>query len=200
MLATNSAGQARIPFRRGLTYTLDLPMKNGAPYEIHRCVEPDLHFTRQLMKEQIRQAMKCMSTQSLWYRFAAPVHELSDEQLDYLTDLDGHDRVAWCAVTVQDGEYRGIGLSRYIRFSDQQDCAEFAVTVIDAFQGRGIGRALLEKLIESARDNGIRRLRGFVLPGNKRMLELCRHLRAEFHRDNAFMCVELPVEVLERES
>ena len=169
-------------------------MKTGSPYEIHRCVDPAMHFTRQLLKEQIRQGMKCLSTESLWHRFAAPLHELSDEQLEYLTDLDGHDRVAWCAVTVEDGEYRGIGLSRYIRLPDKNDYAEFAVTVIDAFQGRGIGRALLEKLIESARENGIRRLRGYVLPGNKRMLDLCRHLQANVGRDDAFMCVELPVE------
>lgn len=168
-------------------------MKNGTPYKIHPCVEPDLQCTPQHLREQIREALKCMSTQSRWQRFASPVHELSEKQLDYLTNLDGRDRVAWCALTIQDDKYRGIGLSRYIRLPDEAEVAEFAVTVVDEFQGQGIGRALLEGLIESAQENGIKVLRGYVLTGNKKMLELCKRLQATDSLEDTFVRVDIPV-------
>ena len=66
--------------------------------------------------------------------------------------------------------------------------AEFALTVIDEFQGQGIGRALLTRLIQTARDNGLSTLRGHVLSGNRIMLSLCRSFDAE-------LCVDPPFSI-----
>lgn len=78
-------------------------------------------------------------------------------------------------------------IARYIRLPGEASVAEFAVTVVDAFQGRGIGRQLMDRLIESARDNAIDTLRGYVLPDNERMLALCRRYGAAFVRDRDFV-------------
>jgi RimJ/RimL family protein N-acetyltransferase len=166
-------------------------MHNGTPYEIRPCLDPELHITPQLLKEQIRQALQCLSAESRWQRFASPVHELSDEQLDYLTDLDGSDRVAWCAAMIHEGKVTGIGLARYIRCRDDPAIAEFAVTIIDAYQGQGIGTALLGRLLQTASANGLHVLRGYVNPGNKRMLALGQRYGGKTTR--ARVCWQLDV-------
>ena len=134
-----------------------------------------------------------MSAQSRWQRFASAVHELSEAHLNQLTNLDGRDRVAWCAVIARSDKSRGIGLARYIRLFDETGTAEFAVTVIDEFQGQGIGMTLLKQLIESAQENDINALRGYIIPSNKGMLEMCKRLKAGFSRENGFIRADIPI-------
>lgn len=54
--------------------------------------------------------------------------------------------------------------------------AEFALVVGDRWQGRGIGRLILGRLVEIAPGEGIRRIQGFILPHNTRMQRLCTRL------------------------
>ena len=172
-------------------------MKNGDAYEIHPCIDPSVEFTPERWKSETRAALKLMSARSLWQRFAGGVRELSESQLDYLTDVDGVGRVAWCAVILEGGVYHGIGVSRYVRLQEAPEIAEFAVTVIDPFQDRGVGRALLEQLAASARENGISVLRGYVFPDNGAMLSLCKSLGGAGVLENGVLRVEIPVNPLE---
>ena len=168
-----------------------LYMHNGTPYEIQPCLEPELHFTPERFREEIRRAWKQLSVQSRWQRLACATGELSEQQLSYLSDLDGVNRVAWCAVLHHQDEYRGIGTSRYYRLEEEPDTAEFAVTVLDQFQGQSVGTALLEKLVDTAGENHIRRLRGFVMPGNRKMLALSQHFEPQVYNDNSVVRVEI---------
>ncbi|MGB5260345.1 MAG: GNAT family N-acetyltransferase [Gammaproteobacteria bacterium] len=169
-------------------------MKDGTPYQVQLCIEPDTPHTADLLKSQIVHAMSCMSSQSRWQRFASSVNSLSDEQLDYLTDLDGKDRVAWCASIRNNNDERGIGLARYIRLNGESNIAEFALTVLDEYQGQGIGYVLLDQLVETARDNGLEILRGYILPSNKHMLSLCKRFAASLDREDlSFVIADIPV-------
>jgi acetyltransferase len=126
-----------------------------------------------------------MSCQTRQQRFASPMISLSEEHLDYLTNLDGVDRVAWCACIQTDLGERGIGLARYFTLVNKKQVAEFAVTVVDEFQGQGVGTELMKKLVETAKSNSVEILRGFVLPSNRVMLALCRRFDAETVREDA---------------
>jgi acetyltransferase len=53
--------------------------------------------------------------------------------------------------------------------------AEFALTVADAWQGKGLGYALLERLCDAARAAGYQALVGEILEANQQMLELAAH-------------------------
>ena len=172
---------------------LKMIMHNGNPFEIHPCVDASLNFTPERWRQEIRKAMKNLSPQSLWQRFATGVNELSEQQLDYLTDIDGRDRVAWCAVLFDGDDMTGIGLSRYIRLIDEAHTAEFAITVIDRYQRQGVGRALLAQLVNSARDNDLDYLRGYVLKSNKAMLALSAHFNARQFPEDNLIRVEIPV-------
>ena len=172
-------------------------LRNGTRYQIHSCKDSVLQLTPQRLREEIRAAMKRLSAQSRWQRFASPVHELSEKQLDYLADLDGISRVAYCAVITQDGVHRGIGLARYVTIPGEPGTAEFAVTVMDEFQGQGVGHALLLELIKSAQQNGLSTLRGYVLASNKGMLKLCRELQASISSEDTFIRADIPVPPLD---
>lgn len=169
-------------------------LEDGSTCWIQLCVEPGSHHTPEFLKQQIISALNSMSPQTRWLRFASS-GDLTDAQLDYLTELDGKDRVAWCAAVRDNGKEIGVGLARYIRLVDEEDVAEYAITVVDKYQGQGIGAALLKKLIESARENDIKRLRGHVLAGNKRMLSLCKSFDADIRvEDTSFLIAEISLD------
>lgn len=168
-------------------------LDDGTPYRVCDCTEPTLHISREQWKQAMREAFSLLSPQSRWQRFASGSASLTEAQLDYLTDVDGCSRVACCAVIPDGLQIRGIGIARYIRLGDGPDRAEFAVTVVDRYQGQGVGRALMEYLVTEAQRNGIDTLVGHVLPSNTGMLALCRKLGAEISQEGDCMRVCLAI-------
>ena len=78
------------------------------------------------------------------------ISELGDGDLRYLTEVDQHDHVALVAF---DGDDL-VGVARFVR-RDGTDSAEAAVTIVDEWQGRGLGTALANLLAERAREEGV---------------------------------------------
>jgi GNAT superfamily N-acetyltransferase len=110
--------------------------------------------------------------------FNAPDH-LSERLLDYLMDVDGVDRCALVAFAIDDEGAPGVGLARYSRSRDDRECAEAAVTVLDAYQNRGIATALLLRLSEVARRHGISTFTASVMWENRALLDGLRAFGAE---------------------
>jgi GNAT superfamily N-acetyltransferase len=110
--------------------------------------------------------------------FNAPDH-LSERLLDYLMDVDGVDRCALVAFAIDDEGAPGVGLARYSRSRDDPGCAEAAVTVLDAYQNRGIATALLLRLSEVARCHGISTFTASVMWENRALLDGLRAFGAE---------------------
>jgi GNAT superfamily N-acetyltransferase len=100
--------------------------------------------------------------------------ELTDDVVTYLTEVDHHDHEALAAIDAETGE--GVGVARFVRSADRPDTAEAAVAVIDDWQGRGVGTALLDLLAERARAEGIVRFTALLLAENREMLELLEAL------------------------
>jgi GNAT superfamily N-acetyltransferase len=107
---------------------------------------------------------------SRYQRFLAPMAELPDDVVTYLTDVDHHDHEALAAIDEATGA--GVGVARFIRCADRPDTAEAAVTVIDDWQGRGVGTALLDLLADRAREEGVVRFTALLLAENRDMLEV----------------------------
>jgi ribosomal protein S18 acetylase RimI-like enzyme len=78
-------------------------------------------------------------------------------------------------------EKAGIAVGRCVRLKQEPTAAEFAITVVDDYQNRGIGSLLLRVLTAEAARRGIRTLRGFVLGSNSRMLHILQRFGARIH-------------------
>ena len=126
-------------------------------------------------RDVLVKAFDRLSPESRYRRFFAPVKAMSGRLLDHLTSIDYVDHFAWAAISADPGpEPVGVGVSRYIRMPDDPAAAEMAVTVVDDWQGRGLGRILLDALVLEALENGIIRFEGDVLVENRPMRELLR--------------------------
>ena len=76
-----------------------------------------------------------------------------------------------------DGEVAGwIAVVPYSRRDVYRGVGEESVYVAERARGRGVGRALLEAVIESARDGGLWTLQAGIFPDNTASLELHRRL------------------------
>lgn len=113
-----------------------------------------------------------LSPESRYRRFFTPMSRLSAADLRYLTDVDHVDHEA---VIAMDSDGGPVGVARYVR-ADVPEEAEVAVAVVDRWQGHGAATALLERLIERARENGIERFVASVLQENEDALELFRSI------------------------
>jgi RimJ/RimL family protein N-acetyltransferase len=114
-----------------------------------------------------------LSATSRWMRFLTPKKELSPAELRFLTDLDHHDHEALGALDHRDG--RGVGVARYVRQADDPWGADVAVTIVDEWQGRGLGTELLARLSDRAREENIQRFTALVAAENVAVAGLLRN-------------------------
>ena len=121
-------------------------------------------------KAAIAAGFEALSPESRYRRFFSAMSRLSGADLRYLTEVDHGDHEAVLAFASDGGP---VGVARYVR-SESTHEAEVAVAVVDAWQGKGAGTALLERLIARARENGIERFVASVLQENEEALELFR--------------------------
>ena len=82
--------------------------------------------------------------ESRYRRFLGAKGDLSARDLAYFTEVDHVDHEAIGARDAETGA--GVGVARYVRRARQPAVAEAAVTVVDAWQGRGLGGELLRRL------------------------------------------------------
>ena len=160
-------------------------LRNGS----HARIRQGHHTDRALLLRGFER----LSPESRYRRFLAPVTELTDPMVRYLTEIDHHDHEAMIALDDQTGE--GIGVARYVRDRDRPDVAELAVTVIDDWQGRGLGTLLLEVISARARQEGITRFTGLMLATNKEMMDLLQELDPVRIVDQELGTVEIEVPI-----
>jgi acetyltransferase len=116
-----------------------------------------------------------LSPHSRYLRFHSRMRELTPELLERLTNPSYPDEFALVATVTEAGVERQIGVVRYAR-TQEDDTAEFAIVVADAFQGAGLGTRLLLELRNIAVANGFAKFEMRVVPENGRMLKLAHKL------------------------
>jgi acetyltransferase len=125
--------------------------------------------------EELQAAFQRSSMHSIYLRFLSFKKELTDEEARTLSTLDYNARMAFVAVCEENGQDIVVGVARYALINEEdRNIAESAVIVTDDYQGHGIGKLLLWRLVKYARAKGIRFLRGNLQIGNDRMLELVK--------------------------
>ncbi|WNG46066.1 GNAT family N-acetyltransferase [Archangium minus] len=143
----------------------------------------------------LREGFERLSPRSRFQRFLFAKPRLSAEELRYLTNVDGEQHVAIGAVTWSPtGKEVGLGVARFFRLAESPEVAEVAITVVDDAQGKGLGRILMDRLVEAAHERGVERFEFRVLAGNLPMYKLVQTLApCEPVRDDDALCFSVPL-------
>jgi RimJ/RimL family protein N-acetyltransferase len=114
-----------------------------------------------------------VSAEDLRLRFFADVAELSAAEIDKLSHLDYRHEMAFIALDEDTGRMLGL-----VRLKDELDerTAEFAVLVRSRLKGHGLGWLLMQRVIDYAKEKGLRRVYGDVLAENSAMLQMSAEL------------------------
>jgi RimJ/RimL family protein N-acetyltransferase len=123
--------------------------------------------------DMLQTFVRDLSAGSRRNRFFRFLHELPSDLLDAFTSVDYRKHLALVAEVFEGGVETIIGEARYV-VQDDGTSAEFAVSVADAWQGRGIGTMLLQRLMARAAEAGLGLLFGQTLASNGGMQRLAR--------------------------
>lgn len=116
-----------------------------------------------------------VTKEDLYYRYFSEINEFTHEDLANMTQIDYDREMAFVAIRTTDDQNEIIGVTRAVSDPDNID-AEFSVLVRSDLKGLGLGRRLLDKMINYAAEHGLQRLTGITMPNNQGMITLARKL------------------------
>lgn len=136
-------------------------------------------------------AMKRVSNTTLYHRFFAAKRHFSEEEAHHFLDIDFVTQVALVAEIEEGGDHPMIGSARYI--VTEPGRAEVSFSIIDEYQGKGLGGLLLDHLARIAREAGLVEFFAEVLAENRPMLRVFERsgLIAEEKRDGTIVEVKM---------
>jgi GNAT superfamily N-acetyltransferase len=158
--------------------------------------------TREAVREDFPryfdEAFEELSPESRHLRFFTAIRELPDSVRERFADVDGvrHGAVIAfdAAVMLPDHpEGKPIGVARWM--SAEEGPPELSVTVIDAYQGMGVGTRLMDALLALARRRGVTRIIAEVLRENTAMRTLVNRYRSVVQRSGDPIIVRYRIDV-----
>jgi RimJ/RimL family protein N-acetyltransferase len=144
------------------SYSVAETLRDGRRITI-RALQPD-------DQDEYLAAVGRLGSQSLHRRFFTVKRHFSEQERSFFLNIDFVKHVALVAVIEQNGGREVVGGARYVIAEPNQ--AEVAFTVVDRYQGLGIGSALMRHIVRIARDAGLHALVAQVLPSNSAMLQV----------------------------
>jgi acetyltransferase len=147
-------------------------------YPVHLCRSWTLASGELLLLRPIRhdddereeRFVRGLSWESGYQRMLGAI-KITAEWIERMTHIDYRRHMAFAATTMKDGGEQFVGVGRYVVDAATGN-AEVALVIADAWHGKGLGRRMLELLLQHARDAGVREAEGVVLATNRTMLRL----------------------------
>jgi len=198
---------ARVVLHDAKTKEADLPRPAIRPYPIQYVAPHKLKDGTRLTLRPIRHQdeplmarfHEALSERSVYLRYFQELKldvRVTHERLARRCFIDYEREMALVAVSKgakgSDGDI--VGITRYTKKHGSSE-AEFAILVSDAKQRQGLGRVLLERLIQIAREEKITRLTADLLRENHGMLALCRTLGFQIHGDTTASVLQASLEL-----
>ena len=114
------------------------------------------------------------STQSRWFRFNYLFKQTTHEMASRYCFIDYDRELAIVAEVEEEGRRKLMGIGRLVADADHQT-AEYAVIVVDRWQGRGLGGMLTDYCLELAKKWGVKQVVAEIAKDNARMLATFRN-------------------------
>jgi len=127
-------------------------------------------------KEVFVQAFQELSIESRKKRFLSPKKGFTEKELKIFTEVDYINHVALAIGKVVGETFEPCGSVRFFIDADNPNRAEFAITIIDKFQGQGIGRYLFEHLCLAAKERNLNELYGTASTENNKIVNLMKKM------------------------
>jgi acetyltransferase len=150
-------------------YVAPWTMKDGE----HVVIRPIRAEDEMLMRE----FHATLSDQTVYQRYLSPLQvstRIAHERLARVTHNDYDREIALVAEGEENGKKAILGVGRLSKLHGTGDEARVTMLVSDRYQGKGLGKELLARIIEISRDEKIRRIIALMSPENKTMKSLCR--------------------------
>lgn len=125
-------------------------------------------------KEGLKRGLAMLSAESKRQRFFSSRKDFTEKELAFFTEVDQHNHIAFVAVSKKEDGPQPAGSIRCVRdlLHGRPDFAELAVTIVDCYQGKGLGKSLLETLAQKALEEGIHYLYGDFHASNVKVQRL----------------------------
>ena len=129
-----------------------------------------------------RSFIEALSPSSRRFRFLETMRSPSAALLEQMTVIDPANDAAYVALLGAGAQALEIGVARFSAQADGLDC-EFAVTVADEWQHKGLGTLLMHRLIDVAKARGIETMHSSDAADNGLMRKFADHLHFHHVRD-----------------
>ena len=149
-------------------------LRDGTPVQVRPIRRSDLELERRFVEG--------LSARTGYLRLLSG-RQPTPAELERWTDVDPAREIAIIAVAAVGGEEQQLGVARCALDVEEPTRWDFAIVVGDAWQGQGLGEALLRRLIECADESGVPALSSIALAENRRMLALAQRLGFTLRRE-----------------
>ena len=172
----HATGRKTVQAMTGIV-SANMPDKDVGPGELHEATRGGeqivIRRAKPKDKELYLDFLREVSAEDLRLRFFAHIRELSAAEADKLGHLDYSHDMVFVALDESTGQMLGL-----VRLKDELDeqTAEFAILVRSRLKGHGVGWLLMQRVIDYAKEKGLRRVYGDVLAENASMLQMTTEL------------------------
>jgi acetyltransferase len=128
----------------------------------------------------IRDLLGHVSKEDLRLRFFDSIKQFPQPFIAKLTKLDEARAMAFVAFDEASNETLGVV---WLYCDSMHETGEYAILLRSDLKGRGLGWALMQRIIEYAKSEGLSRIDGQILQENSVMLKMCRELGFEIKTD-----------------
>jgi acetyltransferase len=157
------------------------PARYVSPWTMKDATEVTIRPIRPEDEPAMVRFHETLSERSVYLRYFHLINleqRTTHERLTRICFIDYDREMALVAVrrNPQTGESEILGVSRLVKILGTRE-AEVAVLVSDQWQGRGLGKELLGRLLTVGADEKLAKLTAGILPDNRAVIRICEELR-----------------------
>jgi acetyltransferase len=118
-----------------------------------------------------------LSDRTVFMRYLSPMllsDRVAHERLARMTHNDYDREIALVVEGEENGERAVFGVARLSKLRGAEDEARLSMLISDRFQGQGIGKELIKRIIDVARNEQIKHIIAATAPDNEAFINLCR--------------------------
>ncbi len=118
-----------------------------------------------------------LSDRTVYMRYLSPMllsDRVAHERLARMTHNDYDREIALVVEGEENGERAVFGVARLSKLRGEEDSARLSMLVSDRFQGQGLGKELIKRIIDVARHEQIKHIIAATAPENEAFINMCR--------------------------